>query len=123
MTTDQTTKYIDVLQKILHEYNNRYHTSIKMTSFQATNPENKSIVLNNLYSKIQPLSSKPLETESEYRSIKILLKWTKWTKEIFVVDKVNNTNPITYKIPNKQYLLTGRPTHHPASGFACGGSI
>jgi len=59
MTTNQTTKYIDVLQNILHDYNNRYHTSIKMIPFQATNPENKSIVLNNLYSKIQPLSSKP----------------------------------------------------------------
>jgi len=33
ITTNQTTKYIDVLQKILHEYNNRYHTSIKMTPF------------------------------------------------------------------------------------------
>jgi len=41
MTTNQSTKYIDVLQKILHEYNNRYHTSIKMTPFQATDPENK----------------------------------------------------------------------------------
>jgi len=30
-----------------------------MTPLQATNPENKSIVLNNLYSKIQSLSSKP----------------------------------------------------------------
>jgi len=59
MTTNQTTKYMDVLQKILHEYNTRYHTSIKMTPFQATNPEDESIVLNNLYSKIQPLSSKP----------------------------------------------------------------
>jgi len=54
MTTNQSTKYIDVLQKILHEYNNRYHTSIKMTPFQATDPENKSTVLNNLYSNIQP---------------------------------------------------------------------
>jgi len=42
-----------------------------------------------------------LAIESEYRNIKIFLKkgyTLKWTKEIFVVDKVNNTNPITYKI-------------------------
>jgi len=59
MTTNQTTKYIDVLQKILYEYNNIYHTSIKMTPFQATDPENQSTILINLYSYIQPLSSKP----------------------------------------------------------------
>jgi len=93
-----------VLQKILHEYNNIYHTSIKMTPFQATNHEKKSIVLNNLYSKIRPLSSKPTlnvgdrVTIQKYKNIFEKGYTPKWTKEIFVVDKVNNTNPITYKI-------------------------
>ena len=104
MTTNQTTEYIDVLQKILQEYNNRYHTSIKMTPFQATNPENKSIVLNNLYSKIQSLSSKPTLNVGDrvriqkYKNIFEKGYTPKWTKEIFVVNKVNKTNPITYKI-------------------------
>jgi len=103
-TTNQTTKYIDVLQKILHEYNNINHTSIKMTPFQATDPENKCTVLNNLYSRIQPLSSKPTLNVGDrvriqkYKNIFEKGYTPEWTKEIFVVDKVNNTNPITYKI-------------------------
>ena len=104
MTTNQTTKYIDVLQKILHEYNNKYHTSIKMTPFQATDPENKSTVLNNLYSSIQPLSSKPTLNVGDrvriqkYKNIFAKGYTPKWTKELFVVEKVNQTNPVTYKI-------------------------
>ena len=104
MTTNQTTKYIDVLQQLLDQYNNRYHTSIKMTPFQANNPENKSTVLNNLYSSIQPLSSKPTLNAGDrvriqkYKNIFEKGYTPKWTKEVFVVDKVNNTNPITYKI-------------------------
>jgi hypothetical protein len=34
------------------KYNNKFHTSIKMTPFEALNPENTSTVLNNLYSNI-----------------------------------------------------------------------
>jgi len=104
MTTNQTTKYINVLQNLLDEYNNKYHTYIKMTPFQATDPENKSTVLNNLYSNIQPLSSKPTLNIGDrvriqkYKNIFEKGYAPKWTIEIFVVDKVNNTNSITYKI-------------------------
>jgi len=104
MSTIQTTKFIDVLQKILHEYNYRYHTSITMIPFQATNLENKSTVLNNLYSNIQPLSSKPtlnvgdLVRIQNYKNIFEKGYAPKWTKEIFVVERLNNTNPVTYKI-------------------------
>jgi len=75
-----------------------------MTPFQVTNPENKSIVLNNLYSKIQPLSLKPTLNAGDrvrihkYKNILEKGYTPKWNKEKFVVDKVNNTNPITYKI-------------------------
>jgi len=75
-----------------------------MTSFQATNPENISIVLNNIYSKIQPLSSKPTMNVGDrvriqkYKHIFEKGYSPNWTKEIFLVDKVNNTNPITYTI-------------------------
>lgn len=104
MTTNRTTQYVNVLQKLLDEYNNRYHTSIKMTPFQATDPENRSKVLNNLYSKVQPLSSKPTLNVGDrvriqkYKNIFEKGYTPKWTKEIFVVDKVNPTNPVTYKI-------------------------
>jgi len=75
-----------------------------MTPFQATNRENKSIVLKILYFNIRPLFSKPTlnvgDRVRKQKYINIFEKsyTPKWTKEIFVVEKVNNTNPITYKI-------------------------
>ena len=59
MTTAQTSKYVNVLQILLEEYNNRYHTSIKMTPFEASDPENKNTVLHNLYSNIKSTHSNP----------------------------------------------------------------
>jgi len=36
--TSRDSKYIDVLQRLLDEYNNKYHSSIKMTPFEASQP-------------------------------------------------------------------------------------
>jgi hypothetical protein len=104
MTTNQTSKYIDVLQKLLNEYNTRYHTSIKMTPFEASDPKNKDTVLNNLYSSIKPALSKPKFKVGDrvritkYKNIFEKGYTAKWTKEIFVIEKVVQTNPLTYKI-------------------------
>ena len=104
MTTNHTTKYIDVLQKLLNEYNNKYHTSIKMTPFEASDPKNKSTVLNNLYSNIESIHLKPKFNVGDrvriqkYKNIFQKGYTAKWTTEIFVVEKVNQTNPVTYKI-------------------------
>jgi hypothetical protein len=52
MTSTKSSKYIDVLQnKLLDEYNNKFHSSIKMSPFQASNVQNAPTVLNNLYGK------------------------------------------------------------------------
>ena len=60
LTATNTSRYIDILQKLIDEYNNRYHSSIKMTPFQASDPENREKVLRNLYSDIKDAKkSKP----------------------------------------------------------------
>ena len=59
-----------------------------MNPFQATGPENKSTVLNNLYSNIQPLSSKPTQNAGDpvrIQKCKYIFEkgyTPKWTKEI-----------------------------------------
>ena len=104
MTTNQTTKYVDVLQKLQNDHNNKFHTSIKMTPFEASDPKNKEKVLNNLYSDIKPSEIKQKFKVGDrvriqkYKNIFEKGYTPKWTKEIFVVEKVNKTNPITYKI-------------------------
>jgi len=104
MTTNQTTKYIDFLQNLLSEYNNKYHTSIKMTPFEASIPNNTEKVLNNLYSDIKPTGGKPKFKVGDrvriqkYKNIFEKGYRPKWTTEIFIVVKVQPTNPVTYKI-------------------------
>jgi len=44
LTSRRTSKYIDVLD----EYNNKYHSSVKMTPLEAFQPENRDKVMNNL---------------------------------------------------------------------------
>jgi len=112
LTATNTSRYIDILQKLIDEYNNRYHSSIKMTPFQASDPENREKVLRNLYSDIKSAKrSKSYFRVGDrvriYRYKRTFEKGYKpnWTKEIFVVDEVNKTNPITYKLKD----LEGEP--------------
>ena len=58
LTAANTSRYIDVLQKLIEEYNTRYHSSIKMAPFQASDPENREQVLRNLYSDIKSVKSR-----------------------------------------------------------------
>ena len=75
-----------------------------MTPFEATNPKNSSLVFNNLYGNIEPIKCKSKFKVGDrvriysYKSIFDKGYKANWTKEIFVITEVKNTNPITYKI-------------------------
>ena len=91
-TAHNTTKYFDVIDQIVNEYNNTFHNTIKMTPIEGSRKENESDIYERAF---QDKSShrKPKFKKGNERN---------WTSEIFVVDKVLNTNPITYEI---KYLL------------------
>ena len=78
-----------------------------MSPFQASDPENREQVLRNLYSDIRKPQFKVGDRVRIYRYKRTFEKGYKpnWTKEIFVVDEVNKTIPITYKIKD----LEGEP--------------
>ena len=61
--TSRDSKYIDVLQRLLDEYNNKNHSSIKMTPFEASQPENRDQVMNNLYSNMKQMKN-PKKTQN-----------------------------------------------------------
>jgi hypothetical protein len=111
MTSNQTTKYIDVLQKLIDKYNAKEHSSIKMTPFKASQQKNRAKVLRNLYSNIKQITSAKILNVGDrvriYAYKKTFDKGYKanWTKEIFIIDQVINTNPLTYKIKD----LEGEP--------------
>ena len=48
-TANSTRKYIDVLYKLVDQYNNIVHLSIKMTPVQASLKKNENTVWRNLY--------------------------------------------------------------------------
>lgn len=58
-TVQGNTKYLDILPKILEQYNNNKHSSIKMTPSEASIKENEGIIYFNAYCDTEQLSSKP----------------------------------------------------------------
>jgi hypothetical protein len=103
-TANDTFKYYDILDKLVKNYNNTVHSSIKMTPVEASKLKNELTVYKNLYPEKEEKIKKPkFKVGDRVRITKKKGKFekgytTRWTKEIFVIEKVLNTNPITYKI-------------------------
>ena len=94
-TVQGNTVYLDILPKILEQYNNTKHSSFKMTPVETRKKRNESAVYCNLYGNMEQLSSKPKFKVgdkvriSKYKR-KVLDKGytPNWTEEIFLVDKI-----------------------------------
>ena len=104
-TVKGNTQYFDMLPKILKQYNNTKHSSIRMTPTEANKKENEGVVYFNLYGDMETSSTKPkFKIGDEARLSKYKTKpfdkgyTPNWTEEIFTVDKIQYTKPITYKI-------------------------
>ena len=104
LTANKTKNYINELQRFIDEYNHRYHRSIKMTPYDATNPDNRVTVLHNLFGNEKFDNKKAkYKVGDRVRIYAWKNKFDKgskpnWTTEIFIVSEVKKTNPITYKI-------------------------
>jgi hypothetical protein len=103
LTATNSTKYIDILQKLLDEYNNRHHSSIKMSPFEASDLKNSPQVLKNNNNKLILTNRRLFKVGDRVRIYRYKTLFEKgykpnWTKEIFVISEINKTNPITYKI-------------------------
>ena len=105
-TVQDNTIYLGILPKILEQYNNTKHSSIKMTPVEASKKKkNESTVYYNLYGDMKQLSSKPrFKVGDKVRISKYKRKvfdkgyTPNWTEEIFLIDKIQSTNPITYRL-------------------------
>ena len=103
-TKNNNTVYYNILPKLIKEYNNRYHSTIKMKPTQV-NKNNEKYIKENIYtynktSKIPKFKVNDL--------IRISLKRRdlfdkpsaniKWSEELFKIHSINRSNVITYKI-------------------------
>ena len=99
-TETNNNKYLDILPKLLSNYNNTVHRTIKMTPTEGSKAENGFKI--NYVSAIN--KEKPKFKIGDrvriYKYKKLFAKGyeTNWTEEIFVVSAINSTTPITYKI-------------------------
>ena len=105
-SANNNTVYWDKLDKLVDDYNNTYHSSIEMTPTEASKKENENKVFSNLYSDLIYLKPKKPKFSigdkvriSKYKRRVFDKGYTpNWTEEVFVVDKVMLTKPVTYHI-------------------------
>ena len=99
-TANGTYKYIDILSSLINEYNNKKHSSTKLSPnelyFNKKQLKNSSRKKNNLLSYDFKIGDK-------VRISKFKKKFEKgytpnWTEEIFIIYAINMTNPVTYLI-------------------------
>ena len=104
-TVQSDTRYLDMLPIILKEYNNTKHSNIKMTPVEASDKKNEGVAYFNLYGDMKTLKQKPkFKIGDKVRISKYKRKTfdkgytPNWTEEVFIIDKIQYTNPITYKL-------------------------
>ena len=97
--------YLDILPEILKQYNNTKHSSIKMTPTEASKKKDKGTVYFNLFGNLTQSSSQAkFQVGEKVRISKYKRKlfdrgYTEnWSEEVFIIDKIQYTNPITYKL-------------------------
>ena len=105
-SANSTHKYIDVLDDMLYDYNNKVHSSIKMTPTEASLNKNEHVVYRNLYDKadnrVTPIHFK-FNVGDRVRIVKKKKTFEKgytprWTEEVFTISQQQHTRPPTYKI-------------------------
>lgn len=104
-TETNSRNWIDVLPKIVKEYNNHKHSSIKMTPNEARKEENEVQAYKNLRNSHKDLPTKQpkFKVGDEVRISRLKDTFTKgyehnFSYEVFKISQVLDTLPITYKI-------------------------
>ena len=104
MTETKNKNWVKILPELVNNYNNTKHSTIKMTPTEGSKPDNESSVLSNILKK--PIIKQPkrmFKVGDNVRISKIKQTFAKgyeanWTFEVFTVDQVLSTVPITYKL-------------------------
>jgi hypothetical protein len=100
-------KWVNILDKIANEYNNKYHSTIKTTPANVKKSNERSI-LKSIYTHIKlanvhnKFSVGDHVRISKHRQIFDKSYTDNWSNEIFIVKKVKLTNPTTYLLKDVQ---------------------
>ena len=113
LSVNNNTVYWGNLDKLVVDYNNTRHSSIKMTPVKASKKENEERVYVNFHGDLIYLKAKKTKFAigdkvriSKYRRQVFDKGYSpNWTEEEVVIDEVLNTKPVTYEIVD----LMGEP--------------
>jgi len=104
-TAENTRNWIEILDNLMKIYNNRIHSTIGMSPVKASLKENEMKVLQTTISKTRPIPRR----KAKYKiGDKVRISRTKslfekgflpnWSEELYIIDKVQKTMPITYRL-------------------------
>jgi len=104
-TAENTRNWIDMLDKLINDYNNKVHSTIEMTPVEASQKENEMKAIQNTLDKTRsiPIRKPKLKIGNKVRLSRTKQIFEKgylpnWSEELYVIDKVQNTIPVTYKL-------------------------
>ena len=102
-SANSTRRYIDILDKLVNQYNDTIHSSIHMTPKDASKKKNEVKVWHNLYDRPVKRVAPKFKVGNKVRITKKKGIFDKgytprWTEEIFTISEINYTDPVTYKI-------------------------
>ena len=96
MTASGKNVYYNVLDDIANEYNNTKHSTIKMKPIDVG--DNKRVYIDEHNEKDSRFKVGNRVRISKFKNIFAKGYTPNWSKEIFIVDKINDTVPYTYNI-------------------------
>ena len=102
-TAQNTSNWINMLDKLMLDYNNKLHSTIKMSPVKASLKKTKVLVFNNLPLR-QFMAKKPkFKVGDNVRISRIKGLFEKgylpnWSEALYVVTEVQKTNPFTYSV-------------------------
>jgi hypothetical protein len=105
-TAENTRNWINMLDKLLSDYNNRIHSTIKMTPVEGSLEKNEEKVWNNMNFNKNNISTNAKAKFKVGDTVRISrMKGTfekgylpNWSEELFTVIKVKKTIPFTYQL-------------------------
>ena len=97
MTATGKNVYYDVLDDIVNKYNNTKHSTIKMKPIDVGD-NNKRVYVDEHNEKGSRFKVGDRVRISKFKNIFAKGYTPNWSKEIFIVDKINDTVPYTYNL-------------------------
>jgi hypothetical protein len=104
-TAENTRNWINMIDKLIFDYNKRLHSTLGMTPAKASLKENEIKVIENTLNKTRkiPQSKVKLKVGDKVRISRIKGLFEKgylpnWSEALYIIDQVLKTVPVTYKI-------------------------